>query len=407
MAANVRSILARLLPWAALAVMTVFFFVQVRARERADARAREAARAAPRPTPAPARAAPVATSDPQEVVGLTSELATRTSELERAQQDLAALRAEGEASVAALERVAAARAAQAERAAALVQERDAWQRTANEKVEALARQLAEAEARLATPERSVEGWLAAVAGDAAEARARALTEARAADDTQKAALRGLWLAASEPKPSDACADIVALWEPGDVASGLAGQIIAATPEDVDPEPLLRRLHAHVMHVQGMLFILWSPSPRVLREALPWLDPAAGGWSDEARTTFGGILGARLDTADPALLKLLLAGVGRLGSTSQTVRLGELLAHDDAEVRLMAAWALLRVLGPQDARKRAGRTVAALLAPGGGDLTAQAVHVARGLLGEGEPGPGASIDSEAARLRARLAGSADG
>jgi hypothetical protein len=388
MAGPARSTLTRLLPWAALAVMTVFFFVQVRALTRArrsEARALERERALRAAgTSQPAR--PPAASPPER------DPAGTQAALKAARARLTTLGAERDGLQSRLERAEALRAAARARARALEADRDHWRKLADERAAELAR------ARKAA-HGPVADWLAAVSGSDEDAARRAVKAAGEASPPPVGALRALWQARPSPARADACARLLAAWPPGPETSALAGTLIAAGGPQVGAR--MRRLHAHLAEVGCMLAVLASPSLAVRRAALVWLDPETVKRSEADRARLADALAASLEADDPRLVGVAAEGLGRLREGGHEDELAALLTRKEPGLRLTAVWSLTRLLPASKALPLVRDALVALLGSGDDALRRRAVYVAGRLLRTSPAEADGAGRAQAERLAARL------
>ena len=388
MAASIRTVVTRLLPWAALAVMTVLFFVQVKARQRARAepeRARDEVNAlhadramglAPvqPPGPAPTPVAPRAAEGDDE-----AEVAALHRQLKAAGEDLAAAEAAQQALLADAERAAALRTTEAARANALEAQLVAATDAAFKRVAELEARIAEAKAQLERRESRVARWLALALTGTPDARAVVTVEAQQASDEDVAELHGLWREAGEQEARDAVATVLSAMPTSAAAAALAADIVLARPSPQDAVALLARLGSHALRVDVLARVL-AEGGNALREAAVAAASTAA-WSEADRERIGDALDMLLRTPDPATLEIAIRAVAKLGLRGRAAALLPFLTHQEPALRIATVYALLATCDHASAVRTLRPIVVDLLDDEAPDVRLAGLFLAQELAGE--------------------------
>ena len=377
---------AVLVPWLALAAVTVFAIVQMRARHRAA-----------QGTPAvveTAAADPVAA--PRSTEDAAAALAAEAA-LDAALQDLDAARAEAGR----LARETTQAWARADAAAALLAAHAARVQALEVEIATLraAATAAPVDAAPAPVERQDEllPWVEDAGADDPARRRRALERAAAAGPEEVARLAEMVGGEADPV---ALARLAAALPAGDATDAFVLALLLAERAELDvasrvvdslgPEPLRRPAVLEAL--------LGRAAPGVLQAALGLLAGYEAELGDETRRAeLAAALAPRLDGDETAQLHAGARAAGLLRLPGLAPRLAALLTHDEGVVRVAAAHALSRVPDLDVVRAEAAAALPRLLLDE--DL---AVRIAGALLAEalvGEPLDYDPSASEGARREA--------
>jgi len=360
---------AVLVPWIALAAVTVFAIAQVRAR-------RESEPVAPSPP------APQETSVAPPAPDLTGAAGATETALDEALVDLEHARAE----TTALAKARAAALARAETAEARLAASQARVGALMAEVEGLRAAPAPAPAPPAAPsvaavpapaEDPVAGWLADVSAADAQRRARARERAAEASDEQIARLAAL-LAEDFEGRSEALARLAASLPAGDARDALVATLLA--DDAARPEHVVL-LGARVVARPGVVeALLRDASAPVLAEALPFVAGGADDLDGDTRARYAAALAERLDRFAVEDLVVATRAAGLLRLPGAAVRLVVLADHEDPAVRAGAAYALSRVPDLDLVRADAVKHLPALLLDASPDVRTAAALLAETLVG---------------------------
>jgi len=393
MSVSPRGAFTRLLPWAALALMVVFFLLQVDARtkaERSEKEARDAlhdlqgARALVPAAPGGSRPRPRADGDAAKALAVAlaraDQLAAQVTEargrLERAEAVRAAEAARAEALV--VERDAAfaggagweeATAATVARARVLQAERDAAQGAlaASELLRAEAEaDLAKLESLLAEVQEQMQALITHAEGNSARVAALQRAAARGADakatvrrwvdavagraekpsdgDALAGALLSLWMDESDAEKERSVrvyAELLRLLPPSAIASGSALRIVRDAAARALPAKERRGLVAR--HLTGAFETVLLVRHRETRSVvLDLLRASVAGWSEKEREQVVEALRGLLASRAAEARRAGALGLGKLALGRAAPALIKALADKDRTVRHAAAWALTQL-----------------------------------------------------------------
>jgi hypothetical protein len=388
--------LLQVLPWAALALVTVFALAQVRARRGGPP-------------------APVGSLRMFDEHGRPGSAAPRAAEiLDHAFEDRAAMAAsrdrawrERDEALLAFDRAEAARAVLAARLAAEQSAREAPVPDAAAdpaeatEIEGLRAELAVAReearrARESSGQADLLAWLEDAASEDHARRARARRRAAEAKPEDVEALRRAL--AEDPARAPGVGRLVGALPPGEAAGALAVALLLGPGAGDDPARRVAEIGpATLLRVEVFERVLAEAVPAVRQEVLSWVAAREKGWSEIERTRIARALGPLLGAEDPGALAAAVRGVGILRLPGLAARLAALLDHDRPDVRAAAAHALSRVERDAEANVRARAALPRLLVDD--DLP---VRIAGRLLAEAVLGRPVVFDPEAppeARQRA--------
>lgn len=365
---------AVLVPWLALAAVTAFAIVQMRARHEA---VRDAPPLAAETPPSPASpASPVAGSAPTEAALRAEEaLDAALADLEAARAEAGSRAREGVLASARAEAAEARLAAHTARAEALEQEIASLRAAAAERA-------AEAAEAASTPPAPSEqaAWVEDAGADDPRRRRRAVERAAAATPDQVAGLEArrvagadllalARLAAALPSGDATDALVVGLLLDGPVDVGRAGRLVTALGSD----PLLRPV--------VMQALLGRASPGMLKVALGQLAGREADLGDpDARAALTAALAPRFQSSDASQLHAGARAAGILRLPGTAPRLVPLLDHEGAAVRAVAAHALSRVPDLDTVRAGAVKALPGLLLDGSLSVRMAGTLLAETLLG---------------------------
>ncbi len=394
MAGSARTVFTRLLPWAALALMTVMFFVQVKARRTAEEDAAKAVgdlhvqrvdRALGMgPSVEPLEGAGAESAEVAEfLIAYEAELGGLRKQVEAARDDLASARSAQQAAVDKAERTEALRATANARADALEAQAAAAAEAAQQRVTALEAQLKDAQAQAARRPSPVARWLQVwgAGGADRENLRKELAQATPEDVTE---LRALWDQEESGARVTHFLGVLGSMPVTKASAALAAEIASCEPS-CDAEtlrPWVALAGPHLLHVDAFLALLPQTSHRSMRHVL--VEHAAASpkaWSDEDRARIAPGFAAYLGHEQPEMVRFALRAITRLKLPVVSARVLGLLDHPDASVRIAAIYFLHQTGDGASAVKVLGRYVADLLDSKDADTRMAALFLAQELVGE--------------------------
>ncbi len=417
MAGSARSVFTRLLPWAALALMTVMFLVQVKARNEAqgdavkakdELHALRADRAMGLDPADQALAQPRGVEEaPNAFDEAQAELGRLRKKLEAAQKGVAAARAARQDALDAGERTEALRATEAARAAALEAERDGWKSSTQEKLASLEAELAEAQKLLTRRESPVARWLVLAKGGGPDVRTVLRVETAKATSEDLQELGSHWRDAT---PGERDAGVVAAvleYMPVSTASaGLAADLLLVHEHAPAATRFLPRLGKHILHPEAVARVVAGGSNEAREDIVAHAAVSERGWDAAGRARVGQALVAQLKSDDAWTLELAIRAFAQLGLEGHAGKLLPFLEHKVPDVRIATVYALLATSDRKSALRTLLPTVSGLLDEEAFDVRMAGLFLAQELAGEKRSLAFGSSDQaiakEVARLKKKLA-----
>jgi len=417
MAASTHTVVTRLLPWAALVVMTVMFFVQIRARQCAqrDAekakddlnvlRADRAMGLAPAPlAPLPAsRAEAAAVAEPAREDD-DGELAALHRELKKARQELADAESARLARLVEAERSEALRMTEAARADALETQLGAESAAGAARVAALEDRLAEAKALLERRESPVRRWIALARSGTPEAVGVVRVEAAKATADDLAELRALWSETRATEGPETIASVLAPMPVSPASAALAADILLAVTSPRVATATRAALGPHALHVDAVARVLTEGSNELREDVV--LAAKGTTWSDAAEARLSAAVDTLLRSQDAHTVEVGINAIARLGLRGQAAALLPFLTHDAAAVRIAAVYALLATSDRASAVRTLQPIVLGLLEDKEPDVRLAGLFLAQELAGEKQSlafgSSEEALAKEMERLRKKLA-----
>ncbi len=419
MPGHARTLLTRVLPWAALVLITSMFFVQLSARKQAENRAREvegtlhAERAdrvmgmgpAAADTPQPVRPAAPAAAPARDY---EAELGRMRIRVESLQEQLAGAQEAHRVALTAVERAQALRATEAARAGALTGDLESRREQADQRVRELEAQLAEARAALERRRSPVARWLSLVEGGTPRALELVGLEAAKATAEDVAELRERWEAGGPeggPGPLTVAA-VLGPVPPGTASAELAADLLLATESAQRSRRLIERLALHLVRAEAVARVIERGSNEHRSDLLAHAAARKPTWDDAQQALVGAALAGQLASDDAWTLELTIRAFAQLGIGGHESKLLRFLTHEAPTVRIATVYALLATSDRKSAIATLTPTVVALLDDKAFDVRMAGLFLAQELAGEKRSLAFGSSDQavakEVARLKARLA-----
>lgn len=377
---------ALLVPWVALAAVSLFAFLQTRARHEAE-RTRAPASSPPSATisgdgerAGPTLAVVQATEDALDAALVDFEEArARAADLERDRMAVDARRETAEA------RLSVSKACvEALEAEAAVHEQEAKARDG---------ELEGLRERIRILEDPVLGWIEDAGSEEADRQAKAREAAAKAQPEEVARLRAL-LEAS-PMRAAAVANLVSALPESDDAGALVVRVLLAP--DAGSERVALVGADALARPAVALALVEEASPEVLGEVLRWLAGRREAFDAHALGLLAEAVRPRLDGFDPVDVATAARAVGVLGLPGAAADLIVLTRHEDVPVRAAAVHALSRIPDLADVREEAERVLLAQLLD-----DALEVRIAGRLLAEALLGSPVDYDPKAGEAARRKA-----
>lgn len=405
MAGTARSVFTRLLPWAALALMTVMFFVQVKARHRAEHDAAEAKDdlqavredrvLGDRPTLSPLAPSRI------EAAAIGSEIAGLRRQLEAAHEELAAARSAREALLAKAERTEALRVTASARAGALDAQLEADAEAAAKRIADLEGRLKTAKTELERRQSPVKRWVSLAAGGGPDALSVIRAEAPKATNDDMAELRTLWHEGSARSDTQGIAEVLAHVPVSPASAALAGEMLVACESPRRAGRLLAQLARHTGHEVAVTLILSRGSNELREDLVAHLAAGSTAWDEPGRTRVQDSLAALLAEQDTWTLEIAIRALPRLKMTGYEADLLPFLTHADAQVRIAAIYALQATADRKSAARTLQAAVVGLLEDKAFDVRMAGLFLAQELAGEKRSLAFGSSDQAVAKEIARL------